>query len=405
MSKSILFTGINTIYNCGITHPERLCGKEMSVVPYKKNVDILVEEGKIVRIDTNLSHPQAEIIDLKGAFVLPGFVDSHTHAVFAATREEEFIMRIHGKTYEEIALSGGGILNSAKKMQEISETELFEISLKRIQTLISHGTTTLEIKSGYGLTVESELKMLRVIQQLKKSLPITIYATFLGAHAIPEAYKAQSEKYVDIVIHEMLPEIHNNQLADFVDVFCDKGFFSPEQTSRILTAASNFGLLPKIHANELGLTGGVQVGVAHHALSVDHLEHSGEAEFQALIQSKTIPVGLPGTSFFLGLPYTPVRDMVDFGLPVALASDFNPGSSPLASMQMVWAMGCSQMKLSPEEGFNAITVNAAATLNDKTSGFLFPGGDATFLTTHLKNPLHTIPYFFAQNHIDGIYLK
>lgn len=403
MSK--LFYNIGKIW--GVENEAQLqkAGAEMAVVEHLENAWILTEHGLVLGFG-NTEPPEAEqMVDLNGREVLPGFVDSHTHAVFAAERSEEWVMRILGKSYEEIAQAGGGILNSAKKLRAMSEDDLFERSLKNVKTLISHGTTTLEIKSGYGLDMESELKMLRVISKLKEAFPIIIKSTFLGAHAVPPEYKDNREGYVDYLIEEMLPAVAAENLADFIDVFCDKGFFTEQDTLRILEAGWKYNLPGKIHANELGYTGGVQAAVASGAYSADHLEHCGEAEIEVLKAGQTMPVGLPGTSYFLGIPYTPARQIIDAGLPFCLASDFNPGSSPVANMQMVWSLGCTQMKLLPEEAFNAITLNAARSMRlEKQCGSISPGKRADFLVTSQKNALYNIPYFFGQNHIEGIYI-
>lgn len=372
------------------------------------NAWILVENGIITKIGEGnlISGDDIVTVDMEGCEVMPGFVDSHTHTVFAKSREEEFVMRIQGKSYEEIAAGGGGILNSANKLRNTSEEQLFEQAKTFVDRMIKHGTTCLEIKSGYGLDTESELKMLRVIQRLKAHFPITIKATFLGAHAVPAEYKAHREDYIQLLIEEMLPEIACKQLADFMDVFCDRGFFTPEETATLLEAGARYGLPGKIHANELGITGGVQVAAQKNCYSADHLEHIGEEEITALQNSEVIPVGLPGTSYFLGLPYTPVKRIMEAGLPFALASDFNPGSSPVMSMQMVWSLACTQMKTLPVEAFNAITLNAARALRlENTQGSVSPGCEANFICTSLPNALATIPYYFGVNHIEKVYVK
>ena len=372
------------------------CGSEMAQVEGFSNAWMWVEDGRIVALGgdegsygdgvicsrftgldasgrneilVSLSKEMgAELTDLGGVEVLPGLVDSHTHIVFAAPRHEEFEMRIKGESYEAIAAAGGGILNSARKLQAMDEDLLYEQAAQRLRVMILHGTTAVEIKSGYGLTVDAELKMLRVIQRLKSSFDILIKATFLGAHGIPMEYKSNPDSYVDLVVDEMLPKVVAEGLADHIDVFCDRGFFTVEQTDRILKAALAVGLPSKIHANELGLTGGVQVAVANGSWSADHLEHCSEVEVGVLRESMdevyggTVPVGLPGTSYFLGIPYAPGRALIDAGLPFAMATDFNPGSSPIASLQIVWALGCTQMKLLPAEAFSAISRNAARAL-------------------------------------------
>jgi imidazolonepropionase len=349
-----------------------------------------------------------EWIDLNGAEVMPGLVDSHTHIVFAAPRHEEFALRIQGATYEEIAAAGGGILNSAKKLRETSEYQLFEDAAKRVQLMMEWGTTTLEIKSGYGLTVESELKMLRVIKRLKQTFPIHIKATFLGAHAFPTEFKQRRDDYIDLILRDMLPAIVADELADHIDVFCDEGFFTPEQTEQILLKAQQYGLPAKIHGNELGLTGGVQVGVKMNAWSVDHLEHCSEEEMALFKESNgnTIPVALPGTSYFLGIPYAPTRKMIDYGLPVALATDFNPGSSPVASLQTVSALACTQMKMMPQEVFHAVTCNAARALRmENEVGCLAVGMSADFLVMKSNDAVKTIPYYLGQNQVKQTYCR
>ena len=372
------------------------CGSEMAQVEGFSNAWMWVEDGRIVALGgdegsygdgvicsrftgldasgrneilvSSSKEMGAELVDLGGVEVLPGLVDSHTHIVFAAPRHEEFEMRIKGESYEAIAAAGGGILNSARKLQAMDEDLLYEQAAQRLRVMILHGTTAVEIKSGYGLTVDAELKMLRVIQRLKSTFDILIKATFLGAHGIPMEYKSNPDSYVDLVVDEMLPKVMAEGLADHIDVFCDRGFFTVEQTDRILKAATALGLPSKIHANELGLTGGVQVAVANGSWSADHLEHCSEVEVGLLMESMdevyggTVPVGLPGTSYFLGIPYAPGRALIDAGLPFAMATDFNPGSSPIASLQIVWALGCTQMKLLPAEAFCAISRNAARAL-------------------------------------------
>ncbi len=385
----------------------------MAKVDTLEDAFLLVENGHVIAIGPKAMAPEADrIISLENKEVIPGLVDSHTHSVFAAPREEEFVMRIKGASYEEIAEAGGGILNSARKLRSATEDELFEAALLRLRDMIRCGSTTIEIKSGYGLSVEGELKMLRVIKRLKQALPITIKATFLGAHAFPEAFKQRKDDYVELVIKDMLSAIVAEDLADHVDVFCESGFFSPDQTARVLNAAKTFGLPAKIHGNQLGYSGGVQVAVAHEAWSVDHLEFTGPEEWQALADGfqkpygGTLPVALPGVSYFLGLPYTRGREMIDFGLPLVLATDFNPGSSPINSLQMVLSLACTQMKLVPEEAFHAVTVNAAAALRINTQvGSLAPGCQADFLIMKSKNALAMMPYFVGQNQVESVYVK
>lgn len=345
-------------------------------------------------------------INAEGRLVLPAFVDSHTHIVFARSREEEFVMKIKGATYEDIAAAGGGILNSARRLQEATETELFDAAWQRLQELISKGTGAIEIKSGYGLTVADELKILRVVKQLKEKASIPVKATFLGAHTYPAEYKQNHEGYLQLIFNEMLPAIAAEGLADYIDVFCEKGFFSIEETARILDAGTKHGLKAKIHGNQLDYSGGVQVAVAHNAISVDHLEHAGDAEIEVLKNSNTLPVALPGCSFFLGLPYTPVRKLINAGLPVVLASDFNPGSSPAGDMRFITALGCIQMKLTPEEAFNATTINGAAALElSKETGSITVGKKANFIITKPIPSLAWIPYAHQNNWIENVFIN
>ena len=312
-------------------------------------------------------------------------------------------MRIKGKSYEEIAAAGGGILNSAKKLQAMSEDELFDNALIRLNEMMHYGTGALEIKSGYGLTVKDELKMLRVIQRLKKASPLTIKATFLGAHAIPAEYKQNRNGYIDLMITEMLPQIAAEKLADYCDVFCDQGFFTVGETDIILNAAAKFGLKAKIHGNELGLTGGVQVAVKNNALSVDHLEYTGDAEIECLKNSNTMPTALPNCSFFLGIPYAPFRKMIDAGLPVCLATDYNPGSSPNPRMSFVISLACTQMKLTPEEAINATTINGAYALElSKTHGSIAKGKVANVFITKQISSLAYIPYSFGVDMVESV---
>ncbi len=403
-----IFTGIRRIYGHYPSTQTLVRGKEMQDVPFIDHAWMEVLHGRIVAMGSMEALPEnnpAERIDLHGAWIMPGFVDSHTHIVFAATREEEFRMRIAGRSYEEIAAAGGGIINSALRLRQTDENALYDAAAARLRLMIAHGTTCVEVKSGYGLDTDSELRMLRVIRRLAASFPIPVRATFLGAHAIPPEYKNNRQGYIDLLCRDMLPRIAEENLADFVDVFCDRGYFTPEETLLICEAAAGYGLRPKIHANELGYTGGVQAGVKAGALSVDHLEHCGEDEIACLLNSNTLPVALPGCSYFLGIPFAPLREMIDRGLPVVLASDFNPGSSPGPSLQMVWSLACARMKLLPEEAFNAITLNAAAALDlSADCGSLSPGKRADFLVMQGEPSLSIIPYHFGVNHVQEVYV-
>lgn len=387
-------------------HPRILAkGSDMAVLPTIHDAYLLIEGGRIAQFGPMSECPEhsGEVVDATGRYVLPAWCDSHTHIVFAATREEEFVDRIRGLSYEEIARRGGGILNSARKMQAASEEALLESARARLWEVIGQGTGAIEIKSGYGLTLESELKMLRVIRALKAESPIPIKATFLGAHAIPAEYKDRRDTYINMVTTEMLPRVAAEGLADYCDVFCDKGFFTVEETDQILKAAAQYGLKAKIHANELDCSGGVQVGIANQALSVDHLERIGEAEIEALLKSDTLPTLLPSCAFFLGIPYAPARQMIDAGLPVVLASDYNPGSSPSGNMPFVISLACIQMKMLPEEAINAATLNGAKAMElAGEMGSIAPGKLANVLLTKPMNALANLPYAFGSDLIERV---
>ncbi len=346
-----------------------------------------------------------EFIDAKGGFVMPAFCDSHTHIVYAGCRDGEFRDKIAGLSYEEIAARGGGILNSADLLHNTSEDELYEQSMVRVREIMAMGTGAAEIKSGYGLTVEDELKMLRVIKRIKETAPLTVKANFLGAHAVGRAYKGRQSEYVDLVCNEMLPAVAAEGLADYVDVFCDAGFFTVEDTDKILSKAAEYGITPKIHANELEVSGGVQVGVKHRALSVDHLEKTTDAEIEALRGSGTMPTMLPGCSFFLGIPYGNAKGYIEAGLPVALASDYNPGSSPSGNMRFVMALGCIRMRLTPEQSFNACTINTAYAMGVSDQlGSITVGKKANLIVTKPVPSLAFIPYSHQTPVIDRVIL-
>lgn len=390
-----------------------VAGKEMSVLPFLENAWLYIEEGiihsygQMYSLSSELPEfYESDILDVKGQYVLPAWCDSHSHIVFARWREHEFVDKIRGLTYEQIALRGGGILNSSARLREMDEEELYDLALIRVSEVISYGTGALEIKSGYGLTLKDELKMLRVIRRLKETTPLTIKSTFLGAHAVPPEFKGRQSDYVDHVIQDMIPEVAAENLADYIDVFCDKGFFTPDETARILDAGSKVGLKPKIHANELDFSGGVQLGVKYNAVSVDHLEMSGDNEISALMGSKTIPALLPNVSFYLNIPYAPARKMIDSGLAVALASDFNPGSSPSGNMQFVISLACVKYRMLPEEALNAATINGAAAMEiDHTHGSIAPGKTANLCILKEMPSLAYLPYSFGENKVKKMILN
>ena len=387
----------------------RLCGSEMNTLNTLENAYLMVEDGLIKEFGKMEECPdyRGETIDASGKMVFPSFCDSHTHIVCAGSREGEVRDKINGLSYEEIAKRGGGILNSARLLHKTSEDELYRQALRRLKMIIGFGTGAIEIKSGYGLSTEDELKMLRVIKRLSQATPATVKATFLGAHAFPQEYKnGREDEYIDLLCNEMLPKVAEQQLAEYVDVFCDKGFFTVEQTARILETAQKYGIRGKIHANELDVSGGVQVGVRYNALSVDHLESSGEKEIEALKGSETMPTGLPGCSFFLNLPYAPLKQMINSGLSVALATDFNPGSTPSGNMKMVLSLACIKMRLTPAQAINAATINGAYALGiSDTHGSITAGKRANlFITTEIPSIAY-IPYSYTEPMVDTVILN
>ncbi len=413
MSK-ILIKNIKELV--GIDDGKRLLarGKEMGQLETQKNAWLFISDEKIAAFGTMndkkyidlTKDDSTEIIDASGKMVFPSFVDSHTHLVYPASREIEYVDKIKGFSYEEIAKRGGGILNSARKMQEIPEDELYESALKRLDEIIAHGTGAVEIKSGYGLSVESELKMLRVIRRLKEASPLIIKATFLGAHALPLEYRQNRKAYIDLVVNEMLPRVAEEHLADYIDVFCDKGFFTPQETARILEAGLQYGLRGKIHANELDFSGGIQTGVNYNALSVDHLEYTGEEEIEALLQSDTMPTILPGAAFFLNMRYAPARKMIDAGLPVAMASDFNPGSSPSGNMQLILSMASILYRLTPQEAINATTINTAYAMEiSNETGSISVGKRANLFITKEIPTIEFMPYYYGVNKVNEVILN
>lgn len=387
-----------------------VAGTDMAKLPCIDNAFLLMENEVIVDFGPMSKMPKvsanAEVIDAAGCLVMPSFCDSHTHLVYAGSREVEYVDKIRGLSYEEIAKRGGGILNSAKLLHNTSEDELYRQSLERINEIIALGTGAVEIKSGYGLTVDDELKMLRVIRRLKETTPITIRATFLGAHAVPSEYKGRQGDYVDLIINEMIPMVAADDLADFIDVFCDKGFFTVEETDRMLMAGMKHGMRPKIHANELANSGGIQVGVKYEALSVDHLEFTGDEEIKCLLNSETMPTLLPGAAFFLGMVYPPARKMIEAGLPLAMASDFNPGSSPSGDMKFILSLGCIIMRLLPEEAINATTINSAYAMGiSDTHGSIARGKVANVFITKPISGYEYLPYAYTTKLVDKVILN
>lgn len=397
-----------------VEHSERLllkAGAEMSRLDCIDNGylaidgDIIADFGEMSQLEMS-KFPDAKILDVQGRMVLPAFCDSHTHLVYAGSRETEYFDKIRGLSYQEIARRGGGILNSAALLHDTSEDELYRQAMVRVREIMGFGTGAVEIKSGYGLTVEDELKMLRVIKRISEDTPLEVKATFLGAHAVPLRYKGRQEEYVNEIISEMIPLIAVEELAEFVDVFCEEGFFSVEDTDRIFNAAIKYGLRPKVHANQMGFSGGVQVGVKYNALSVDHLESTGEAEFMALKGSDTIATLLPGATFFLEMDYAPARKMIEYGLPVAIASNYNPGSCPSGDMKFMMALAALKMKLTPEELINATTINGAYAMGlSETLGSIAVGKIANLIITKPTPSLEFIPYAISSPFVDRLILK
>ncbi|PKD20199.1 imidazolonepropionase [Salegentibacter salinarum] len=404
-----LFINIKELLQVRDEPVEKLSGAEMKELPSLKNAWLLIENDKISDYGEMNSLPEInadKTINAEGKIILPSWCDSHTHIVYAGNREQEFADRINGLSYEEIAKRGGGILNSAKTLQETSEDEVYEQSAKRLEEVMKLGTGAVEIKSGYGLTEEGELKMLRVIKKLQQNYELPIKATFLGAHAIPKEYKEKPDAYLNLVIDQILPKVAEEKLAEYIDIFCEKGYFSVDDTHKLLSAATKFGLKPKIHVNQFNAIGGIQAGIEHDALSVDHLEVMRPEDIESLKGTNTMPVALPSCSLFLSIPYTPGREMLDAGLPLALATDFNPGSTPSGNMNLVVSLACIKMKMTPEEAINAATINGAYAMElSETHGSITKGKKANFILTK-EIPSYTfLPYAFGTNSIESVFIN
>lgn len=406
---SILIINIKELLQVRDSNILKVSGKDMKVLPTLKNAYVLIEDDTIIDygiMDDLIKFDADDVIDAAGKIVLPAWCDSHTHIVYAGHREQEFVDRINGLSYEEIANRGGGILNSAATLNNTSESDLYKQSIKRVKEVMKLGTGALEIKSGYGLTMEAELKMLRVIKRIKQKFPIKVKATFLGAHALPSLYKNNKEDYLDLVINEMIPRVAEEKLANYIDVFCEKGYFSLEDTERILIAGKKHNLIPKIHVNQFNAFGGVALGVKHNALSVDHLEELNDQDILALQNSETIPVALPSCSYFLSIPYTPARRLIDAGLPLALATDYNPGSTPSGNMNFVVSTACIKMKMTPEEAINAATINGAYAMGISNNyGSITKGKKANLIITKTVPSYNYLPYAFGDNHIDSVIIN
>ena len=406
---TVLITNIKELLQVRDSAIKKVSGKDMKILPGIKNAFVLIEDDKITDFGPmkNFKGISADkIIDASGKLVLPAWCDSHTHIVYAGNREQEFVDRINGLSYEEIANRGGGILNSAEKLQNTTEDDLYEQSIVRIKNVMKMGTGAIEIKSGYGLTVDAELKMLRVIKKIENNFGIKVRSTFLGAHALPKEFIKNKTGYIDLIIEEMLPRIAKENLADYIDVFCEKGYFSLEDTERILRAGQEYNLKSKIHVNQFNAFGGVSLAVKYKALSVDHLEELNPEDIEVLKGSDTMPVALPACSYFLSIPYTPARSLIDSGLPLALASDYNPGSSPSGNMNFVVSTACIKMKMTPEEAINAATLNSAYSMGiEDKYGSVTRGKKANLIITKEVPSYLYLPYAFGENNIDKVLIN
>ena len=405
----LLFTHIKELLQIRDLATKKVSGEDMKTLPTLKDAWLLIEDDKIRdygKMQDLKSQDADEIIDVSGKIILPTWCDSHTHIVYAGNREQEFADRINGLSYEEIANRGGGILNSAKTLQETPEDELYKQSASRLEEVMHLGTGAVEIKSGYGLTEEAELKMLRVIKKIAENYDLPVRPTFLGAHALPLKYKENPSAYMDLVIDTILPKVAKEKLADYIDIFCEQGYFTVEDTNRLLSAAKEYGLKPKIHVNQFHAIGGVQAGVDNNALSVDHLEVMRPEDIESLKGTETMPVALPSCSLFLSIPYTPAREIIAAGLPLALATDFNPGSTPSGNMNLVVSLACIKMKMTPEEAINAATINGAYAMDlSETHGSITRGKQANFIITK-EIPSYTfLPYAFGTNSIESVFIN
>jgi len=404
-----LITNIKELIQVRQTPIKKVSGAEMAILPIIENAYLLIEDNLIADFGKMENLPNITVektIDATGKVVLPAWCDSHTHIVYAGNRVQEFVDRINGLSYEEIANRGGGILNSAKKLNETSEEEIYNQSKLRLEEIMSQGTGAVEIKSGYGLTVEGELKMLRVIKKLKENYPAEIKSTFLGAHAFPTEFKENHAGYIDIIINEMLPKIAEENLADYIDAFLETGYFSIEETEKIMEAGKKYGLTAKIHVNQFTAINGIEACVKHNALSVDHLEIVTDEDIEILKNSETIPVALPSCSYFISIPYTPARKMIQAGLPLALATDFNPGTTPSGNMNFVVATACIKMKMTPEEAINAATINGAYAMGiSETHGSITKGKRANLIITKPITSYYQLPYAFGTNLIDEVIIE
>ena len=406
---NLLVKNIGTIVGIDESGRTRVSGKAMGEITMLDNAWLLTDGARIKdygTMDTLPTEEDCRVIDAQGGWLFPSFCDSHTHIVYAGSREQEFLDKINGLSYEEIAKRGGGILNSADRLHDTTEDELYRQAMERIDEIVAMGTGLVEIKSGYGLTLEDELKILRVIRRIKENAPLEVRATFLGAHAVGRAYKGRQGEYVEHVCNDMIPAVAKEGLADYVDVFCDRGFFTPEETAKIIGTGAKYGLRAKIHANELAVSGGVEVGVEHGALSVDHLESMGDEQIVALRDSDTMPTMLPGCAFFLGITYPPARKMIDAGLAVALASDYNPGTAPSGNMRFVTSLASIKMKMTPVEALNAATLNSACAMGEsKDYGSITRGKMANFYITKPLPSLAFMPYAHQTPVIERVVLK